>query len=332
MPVNSRLSIAVPTYNRAGILDFFLEIYVPLMRKHSIAIYISNNASEDNTIEIIEKWKKEYPYIFYSSFEETVHVDYNIEKVLRLSDAEYTWIVGDGYEIPEKSLNYILSVLPDEGDHYEFIVANLVGRIKDIEEQIYSEPNSTLEDLGWMVACLGCTIFHKSTIDNAPFAKYRNTEFLHVGIVFDYISNHDFKLLWAPDVVVVTLKSPQIKTGWGIYYFLNIFEKWPEFVSILPDTFSASSKKMATRALQEKSNLLGWRYLLTIRWQGVLNRETYIIYKDKVSDVAPGYIRSYLFILTYTPKVVCGIVRRVVEWFRRKNYQIRKALNPDLIM
>jgi len=330
MSINTKLAIALPTYNRAATIDFFLKTHVPVVREHNIGIYISNNASTDNTLEVIEKWKSVYPYIFCAGFEETVHVDFNVENALKLSPAEYIWLVGDGYEIPKQSLEYLLNVLPDGDNHYDFVVANLVGRIKDIDEKIYRDQNKVLEDLGWMISCLACTIYHKSVIPIGDYSKYRASEFGHVGFVFDIISKLDFKLLWVPDLTVITLKTPDRKPGWGRYSLTNIFEKWPSLFSLLPESYDASSKAIAMQAFFQKTKLLGWRNMLNIRAQGFLNKETYKRYEGIVSEVAPGFLKGYMLLLTYMPQSFCGIVLKQVEWIRRKNFQIRKAFNPDL--
>ncbi|OEJ69575.1 glycosyltransferase [Magnetovibrio blakemorei] len=330
MSLNTKLAIALPTYNRAITIDFFLKTYIPVVKDHNIGIYISNNASTDNTLEVIEKWKSVYPYIFCSGFDETVHVDINVENALKLSPAEYTWLIGDGYEIPQQSLEYLLNVLPDGSDKYDFVIANLVGRIKDIDEKIYRDQNQVLEDLAWMITCLGCTVYHKSVIPLGDYSRYRATEFGHVGFVFDILSKLDFKLLWSPNITIVTLKTPERKPGWGQYFLSNIFEKWPSFISLLPDSYGASSKAIAMRAFLQKSKLLGWRNMLTIRSQGFLNKEIYRRYEGIVSEVAPGFLKSYMLFLTYMPEGLCAFVLKRVEWIRRKNFQIRKAFNPDL--
>jgi len=331
MPANQKLAIAIPTYNRADILDFFLKTYIPVVREFDIAIYISNNGSSDNTLEIVKKWQKTYPYIVCSTFEETVDVDENVQKALSLSQAEYTWVIGDGFEIPKKTLMQVLDILPDDGTHYDFVVTDLAGRKKETDAKVFTDETETLEKLGWIISCLGCTIYHKDVIQNGHFKKYRYTGFGHVGVVFDYITKPGFRLYWAPDAVIVSLKSPVRKPGWGSYFFVNIFETWPNVISLLPDSYSASSKTIARLALQQKTGILGWRLLLNIRAQGVLDRETFDKYEPKLREAAPGFTSNYIFFLTFMPKRLCAITVKMIEWLRRKNYQIRKALNPDLM-
>jgi len=331
MPVNPRLSIAVPTYNRAETLDLFLKTYVPMVREHDVAIYISNNNSIDNTIFIVDKWKKEYEYIYCTTIDETVVFDVNVANALKLSKAEYTWMVGDTYEIPKKSLEQVLRILPEGDERFDFIVTNLVGRTKDIDEKVYTDKNAALADLGWTIGCIASTIFHKNVIEVGEFTKYVGTEFSHVGVVFEYIKDRDFKMLWAPDVTVVTLKTPNIKVDFGPIFFSIIFEMWPSFIARLPDGYDASSKAIALKALPQKSNFLGWRYFLSLRSQGVLNAETYALHKDALHELLSDFMKVYLFVLTITPRPVCRVAHDLVVWTRRKNYQIRKALVKDLV-
>jgi len=54
-----KLSICIPTYNRAKELDECLSCIVPqIMDKDSIEIVISDNNSDDNTEQIIQKHMK----------------------------------------------------------------------------------------------------------------------------------------------------------------------------------------------------------------------------------------------------------------------------------
>ena len=58
MESNKQLSIVIPTYNRADFLDYSLKLHIPIVKKYNICIYISDNASTDNTKEVINKLVK----------------------------------------------------------------------------------------------------------------------------------------------------------------------------------------------------------------------------------------------------------------------------------
>ena len=38
--INKKLSIVIPTYNRASFLDYSLETHIPLAKEYNISIYI----------------------------------------------------------------------------------------------------------------------------------------------------------------------------------------------------------------------------------------------------------------------------------------------------
>ena len=332
MQSNLRLSIVVPTYNRAEYLDLFFKTHIPVVRKYNIQICISDNASTDHTSDVIRKWTKIYPHIKYSTQVETIHVDGNVQAALQLSETEYTWLMGDSYEIPALSLDILMSSLPDGDDYYDFIVLNLVGRLKEIEERIYTDHNEVLKDIGWMMTCISCSIYHKRSIQKLAFGKYKETEFGHLGMILDYLSSEKFKLLWAQKVAVVTLKTPVRKAGWGPYFLSNIFVKWPQLIDCLPDSYTAESKKKLLRSFPVKAKLLGWRNILAVRSQGVLNREQYDQYKNCFDRVAPSYFRYYAFSLTYIPQDICRLAVLIIEWCRRKSFQLKKRIHPDSII
>ena len=79
MEINKKLSIVIPTYNRADFLDYSLEIHIPMLKEYGIEIAIFDNASTDNTQEIVSKWMKEYDYLTYHKNETNILL-YTVDK------------------------------------------------------------------------------------------------------------------------------------------------------------------------------------------------------------------------------------------------------------
>ena len=329
---NNQISIVIPTYNRAEFLDFFLKTHVPIFKKNNIALYISNNASTDHTEQVIEKWHAEYCHVHHQTFTENVDFGQNVERAMHMSDSEYKWLIGDSYEIPKKTLEQILDIIAGADAPYDFIITNLVNRIKDLDEKIYTDPTQAFEHLAWMVACISCNIYHKNTIKVGEFEKYRDSDFCLVGFVFDYIAEHDFKLYWAQKSSVVTLKVPIKKSGWDFRYFSVIFQNWPKLIKSLPTYYTESSKNYVIKSLANKGRMLNWRMVLTLRAKGYLNNESRSRYKAEFNDVAPKLFRYYSYFLTLIPKNICKVIIYQIEWTRRKNFQIKHFINKDKIM
>ena len=51
------LTLIIPTYNRATVLDRNLAHIVELQKKYDFHVILCNNGSTDNAEEIINKWK-----------------------------------------------------------------------------------------------------------------------------------------------------------------------------------------------------------------------------------------------------------------------------------
>ena len=324
------LSIAIPTYNRSDFLDFFLEIHVPIARKYNVNFYISDNSSSDDTIEVIKKWKKIYDSIYYFSFDSTVSGDKNRDKVLSMSESKYTWLMGDTYEIPESSLVQVIDFLSNN-KNYEFVVVNFCNNIKEINNCEYDDPNKVLKDLAWMISGICCNIFHKSVIGKGEYDYDGNEDFAHVGFVLNFLLKKKALLYWMQTVSVVSLKTPVRKEGWGKRFFLIMFENWPKFIYGLSEEFDSSSKDSALMTLPRKTRILSAKSMLSLRGQGNFDWNKYNEYKDRFW-IAPRFFRYYSFVISIFPIFFCKGLIVVVEWVRRKRYQIKKKINPKVVI
>ena len=136
MQENTRLAIAIPTYNRADYLDLCLSLHLPMLKKWAIPIFISDNGSTDHTKLIVKKHSSQYDYIHYFRNETTIGPDENFEKVLRYPQTEYIWLLGDTYRLPDQGIKVLLESVMNES--YDAIIMNLADRASEIDEQVYT--------------------------------------------------------------------------------------------------------------------------------------------------------------------------------------------------
>ena len=90
------LSICIPTYNRASLLNRLLGILeTELLDIHDIVdICISDNCSTDETQQICLEWQKKLP-IVYSKNLENIGYDRNVLNVTKMVNSKYLWFMGD---------------------------------------------------------------------------------------------------------------------------------------------------------------------------------------------------------------------------------------------
>ncbi len=269
---NNLISITIPTYNRAPFLDACLEYHIPLARKHNVKIFISDNASDDYTQEVVKRRCAEYSLISYIRNQDNVGADANFEQALKLADTEYVWLLGDTYTIPEKGLDYLVNLLTSCSANYDLIVFNWKNRVKDTMSQDYADPNKILSDIGWHMTCLSTLVYRVDMLRVCNFKSYLDTYFIQTGIIFDYISSHDHLIHWNRDISVETLFIDGVKKNtWAKYRFEIWFERWPKFIFSLPPVFLLSSKIKAIKDHGVKSKAFSIKNLLMMRFNNGLN-------------------------------------------------------------
>jgi len=296
MQANPLLSIVIPTYNRADFLDYCLEVHIPLAKAHNIQIFISDNASTDVTKEIVQKWMEEYPLISYHRNETNIGPDENFERALKYPETEYVWLLGDTYQIPSEGIGYLLNLISKNQKKYDVIVVNVAKRVSGIPQQDYSDQNQLLSDLGWHMTCLSSLIYNSRLIAHGNFVRYRNTNFIHIGVIFDYIANKDFLVHWAETISVqgVSIKG-LVRKSWQNQTFEIFTKRWPNFIFSLP-SYALETKLKCIKDHGEKSGLFKIKHLLYLRKTNILNYKTYKQY-------------SHLFTLTIKyPKLIILLI------------------------
>lgn len=103
-----RLSICIPTYNRADKLDFLLESIFRDSASGNIEVVISDNSSTDNTHCIVEKWMKVVKNIIYVRNEKNMGFDYNLYQSINKSNGDYVWVIGDDDAITDCAITRVL--------------------------------------------------------------------------------------------------------------------------------------------------------------------------------------------------------------------------------
>ena len=123
-----KLTIAIPTYNRAkrlekALFDLFTEIN-SAHNKADIAVYVSNNGSKDNTAEIIAQCSKlfiENDIPFSSNTAESNQgFDANVLACYANSNSEYVWFLSDDDNIIAGAVDVIINDIKKYGSSVAF--------------------------------------------------------------------------------------------------------------------------------------------------------------------------------------------------------------------
>ncbi len=109
-----RLSICIPTYNRAKYLPELLDSIIsqaPI--DGTLEICISDNASTDNTKELVADYKTKFPYIVYHVNSENLGADRNFLKCVEIASGEYCWLMGSDDIVLKNAISYLFKIFSD---------------------------------------------------------------------------------------------------------------------------------------------------------------------------------------------------------------------------
>ena len=135
MANNPLLSICIPTFNRAEFLREALDSILKQINENNegkVETCISDNASQDNTEELVEEYQKKSPIpIIYYKNETNMGADYNFLKVAEIANGEYFWWLGSDDIIEEGGIDRILKEINNRGENISiYIISRTVYDFK----------------------------------------------------------------------------------------------------------------------------------------------------------------------------------------------------------
>lgn len=272
------LSICIPTYNRAAFLPTCLESIISQITDEelhkSIEVVIADNASTDNTENVVKEYLEKYPYIVYFRNERNLGFDRSFERLIEKSSGKYCLSIGDDDAFFEDTLKYIVDTI--KTTDVPFFNLNCWGYDNLLQEKALHKPNLDIQkdekyktlreymitikkytNLVGIFVGLSTQLFQRD-----PWVAYQNKEkFYDTLAIHMYINLSVFK-----DSPFIVLAKPVIKTRSS-----NI--RWDVFAGL--ETISGRIKETIKTALWVK--------------------ETFNLPVSKTQLVYYFYIREYWF-------------------------------------
>jgi glycosyltransferase involved in cell wall biosynthesis len=135
------LTIAIPTYNRAQLLDGQLAWLAQAIQgfESECEIVISDNRSSDHTQEIIHKWQLHFMNIlpFQNNRNHTnIGVMRNMAHCINTANSRYLWMIGDDDPIQDRTLAYVINELKQHPE-LSLLTLNFACRYQPTGKIIY---------------------------------------------------------------------------------------------------------------------------------------------------------------------------------------------------
>jgi glycosyltransferase involved in cell wall biosynthesis len=131
------LSICIPTYNRGDILDKSIASIVlqPEFVYKDVELVISDNASDDNTEEIVKRYQKIYKNIFYSKNSKNLR-DKNYPIVIGQAHGKFRKLCNDTLIFLEGSIGKLINIVK-ENDIKRPVIFFLNDQIRNKHGKLY---------------------------------------------------------------------------------------------------------------------------------------------------------------------------------------------------
>ena len=310
------LSVVIPTYNRAELLDICLEENIKVLSRHLIKIYVVDNCSTDNTAEVVSKHKAAYELLEYRCNSENLGTDRSFEIGLKLSETDYVWLLGDSYRLDSDGVNILISTI-EEAIDYDLYLLNVDGSMQGIDKIEYTDANEVMAEFGWLMTCLSVLVYSRSVIESVSFKRYYDTSFLQTGILLEYLALNDFKIRWLGDCSVkswincIDLKADVWQRFYETHWQRDLIAVWYvkrcNFIFSLPFAYTIQNKINMARTIHVKSRAT-FPTLLSMREQGHLNLK--VLYRD--SDVLKLVLNKpavLIFLVAIFPRWPLYLVR-----------------------
>lgn len=308
--MNKELAICIPTYNRALVLKDLLNDLILKVEDYQVAIYISDNNSQDNTYDIVREAQKKYKYIIYHRNIENLGADRNFENVLKMSTSNYSWLLGDDDRLMPESIPTILQIIAQK--KFDVIVTNgcnydgTILKCKDLKSSEYTNHNTLISDLWHTMTWMSTLIYSQELIELGNFKKYYNTNFLQTAVIFDYLAyKSSIVVYWSEQPLVIYPEEESIVNHYNDKIVFLFLYCWINVILSLPDIYSDLTKMKCIKASQ-----LTLKTLIHLRIKKDFNSKEFIQYKHyfKYITKAPSILIYFIaifpsFIIKFLHKI-----------------------------
>lgn len=198
-----RLSVCIPTYNRGAYIGETLESIIS-QAGDGVEIVVSDNASTDDTEQIVRGYQQRFPRITYFRWDENAGADRNYLKVAELASGDYCWFLGSDDRIASGGVNSVKRALEKNpglwgmsvgvsGWSLDFTQQVPLPRFLPDGEHIYTTSKDIIRNLGCYFAYLSGLIVRRTDWTRAKEklerdgTLYRYLAYAHDQVVLEML-------------------------------------------------------------------------------------------------------------------------------------------------
>ncbi len=292
-----KLSIGIPTYNRADFIVETLDSIVPQLTP-GVELLILDGASPDDTQQVVRAYIEKHPQVRYHRRKTKTNPDADFDRTVELCRGEYCWLFPDDDLMSPGTIAKVLSVLDEKPD---LVVVD--GKVEDVTLSMTLRPrrmafegvrrygpedaDALLVDTGGVLSFIGAAIVRRDLWLSRDRESYFGCYFLHVGVIFQ-----------KPPASAVAIGEPLVRIRYGNSLWTpKRFEiwgfSWPELIQGFHG-YSAEAKAKAGGEYPWRS----FKHMLSFRARGAFSLREY---RRFFADRSVGGTRVLLLLAALLP-------------------------------
>lgn len=188
-----KLSICIPTFNRADFIGATLESIVT-QATEDCEIIVSDNASTDGTELVVSEYGRRFSRLRYIRQHMNVGLDRNYDRAVEVAQGEYCWLMtDDDFLMPGavaavlKALLRDLSLVLVNVEARDFSMSKVLrSRWLDFEsDRVYTsdEMDQLVLDTGVTLRYIGCIVIKRAIWLLREKDQYYGSLFIHLGVI-----------------------------------------------------------------------------------------------------------------------------------------------------
>lgn len=301
-----KLSICIPTYNRARFIRETLENVIS-QANDNIEIVIVDGASTDNTTEVVQSFYRKFSNIVYYRGETNMGVDRDMAKTIELSRGDYCWMLSDDDLLKPGAINRILKEI-ESG--YEIYLCNVTAC------NLFMKP---FKEVFWLSRKVKDSVFHLH--DKNELIKYCNMA-NSIAALFSYMSS------------IILRREEWNKTGY-------IYEFDGSAYALASSLFSFINRRCRLKYIRD--SLVLWRnFNVSFQDEGglvkrfLLDFDGYLRLADKFFTDDRNVRHSFLKVMTrehpwYTIIHVTSFIDSTELWRQFRGKLVAFGYNPRMV-
>jgi glycosyltransferase involved in cell wall biosynthesis len=161
---------------------------LPQVKPYHIPVYVSDNASTDNTIEVLSSFKKErYPLLYFRSNDENLGFDLNLVNAVKMSSSKYVWPIGDRRRLLPNSVKRVYGILSK--NDLDLLILTVATQVKSVKNKRYRSAREVFLDLWRNAGTLGFSILPTKAWRPEILKNYVGTGWIHLAVIFEFLAN-----------------------------------------------------------------------------------------------------------------------------------------------